>query len=90
MSAPHFRRLFKGNIGKTPNAYLNDLRLGKAREMLSDLYCFLQIKEIGLHVGLTNDSHFTKSFKAKVGMTPTEFRAYCSEINQSRRTNGKQ
>jgi len=83
MSVPHFRRLFKKDIGKAPNLFLTELRLEKAREMLSDLGCFLQVKEIGVLVGLTNESHFTKSFKAKVGMTPTAFRAYCSEINQS-------
>ena len=85
MSVQHFRRLFKKDMGKAPNLFLTELRLEKAREMLSDLSCFLQIKEIAFLVGLTNESHFTKSFKARIGMTPTAFRSYCSDIGQSRR-----
>lgn len=55
-------------------AYLNELRLEKARELLEDERCFLQIKEIGHQVGLVNDSHFTRDFKKKYGLTPTEYR----------------
>ena len=74
MSAPHFQKRFKQVTGSTPIAYLNDLRLEKARELLNDDSCFLQIKEIGNQVGLVNDSHFTRDFKKKFGVTPNEYR----------------
>ena len=83
MSVSYFQRLFKEKAGTTPSAYLTDLRLDKAVEMLSDPNCFLQIKEIGFQVGLTNDSHFTSGFKKKYGMTPTEYRAHQAAIHQS-------
>ena len=74
MSASHFQKRFKQVTGSTPIAYLNDLPLEKARELLNDDSCFLQIKEIGNQVGLANDSHFTHDFKKKYGLTPSEYR----------------
>lgn len=90
MSATHFQRLFKEETGVTPMAYLNDLRLEKAREFLADSNCFLLIKEIRSYVGLMNDSHFTNDFKAKFGMTPTDFRDHQSKIHQSNPQNGQE
>ncbi len=89
MSVVHFGRLFKEETGFTPMAYLNDLRLERAREFLADSDCFLQINEIGSQVGLLNGSHFTRSFKAKFGMTPTEFREHNAKIDQSNSQNGQ-
>lgn len=63
--------------------YLNDLRIEKAAEMLTNSTCFCQIKEIAFNVGISNDSRFTHSFKAKFQMTPTEFRESQAEIHQS-------
>ncbi|HQX55950.1 MAG TPA: helix-turn-helix transcriptional regulator [Pyrinomonadaceae bacterium] len=84
MSATNLHRLFKqANDGVTPMAFLNERRLERAGEMLADSNCFLQIQEIGYHVGLTNNSYFTKDFKTKFGETPTEFRKRHSEIHQS-------
>ncbi len=91
MSAAHFQRLFKEvNDGVTPMACLNNLRLEKARQMLADPTCFLQIQEIGCKVGLTNTSHFTHGFKAKIGMTPTEYRQQQAEIHQSLSPDGQE
>ncbi|MEQ1603912.1 MAG: helix-turn-helix domain-containing protein [Pyrinomonadaceae bacterium] len=73
-----------------PIAFLHDLRLETAREMLADPTCFLLIKEIGLEVGLENDSHFTQDFKAKNGMTPTDYRQQQSEIYQSDPPDGQE
>lgn len=74
MSAPYFQKRFKEVTGSTPMAYLHDLRLEKARELLEEEQCFLQVKEIGSTVGLANDSHFTRDFKKKCGLTPSEYR----------------
>lgn len=82
-SVAHFQRTFKEQLGTTPMAYLNDLRLEKAREMLADPECFFQIKQIGILVGHSNDSHFTRDFKKKIGMTPTEYRDHLWETHQS-------
>ena len=90
VSVPSFNRLFKEDLGTSPIAWLNDLRLDEAVEMLSNPICFLQIKEIAFCVGLFNQSHFTNAIKAKVGMTPTEFRAHQAEIHQSAPPDGQE
>lgn len=89
MSAPHFHKRFKELTGSTPVAYLNDLRLEKARELLEDDQCFLQIKEIGNKVGLANDSHFTRDFKKKYGLTPSEYRKQNWELGHSDSYDGR-
>lgn len=72
LAPSHFHKLFKTHLGISPLAYLNDLRLEKARELLETT--FTQMKQIGLKVGMPNDSHFTRDFKKKYGVTPTEYR----------------
>lgn len=74
MSAPHFQKRFKQETGSTPMAFLNELRLEKARELLEDDQCFLQVKEIGHQVGLGDNSNFARDFKRKFGMPPTQYR----------------
>jgi transcriptional regulator GlxA family with amidase domain len=83
LSVPRFKQLFKQEMGISPMAYLLELRLERAREMIRDTHSFLQIKEIGAKCGLKNDSHFTKYFKKRYGMTPTETRNKIWEIEQS-------
>ncbi len=72
ISPRHLQKIFKNQMGVPPIAYLRELRLEKAREFLED--SFYQIKEIGSKVGMPNDSHFTRDFKKKFGVTPTEYR----------------
>lgn len=73
ISVPHFQKLFKSAFGKPPIAYLRELRLERARELLESDE-FWQIQEIRVKVGIMNDSHFTRDFKKKYGITPTEYR----------------
>ncbi len=63
--------------------FLKDLRLEKARELLEDENNFLQIQEIRIKVGISHDSHFTRDFKEKFGLTPTEYRRRHSEKMQA-------
>jgi AraC-like DNA-binding protein len=81
-SVSHFQKLFRDNLGITPHQYLNDLRLEKAYELLSEPDCFLRIKEIRILVGITTASTFTREFKTKFGKTPIEFRKHCWRNHQ--------
>ena len=72
LSTPHLQKLFKANLGIAPFAYLQVQRLERARELLETT--FLQIKQIGVQTGCRNDSHLTRDFKRRFGLTPTEYR----------------
>ncbi|HMO79172.1 MAG TPA: AraC family transcriptional regulator [Pyrinomonadaceae bacterium] len=81
LSESHFQKLFKSETGMSPKAYLKNLRLEKARELLEN--GFKQIKQIGYEIGLTNDSHFARDFKKKYGTTPTQYRKNSWALNRS-------
>lgn len=81
LSVPHFQKLFKIYTGKSPIAYLRELRLEKACKLLED--SFHQIKQIGNKVGMRNESHFTRDFKKKFGLAPSEYRKRHWKNNQA-------
>lgn len=87
LSVPHFQKLFKTNIGIPPLAFLHDLRLEKAREYLETT--FWQIQEVRINAGFHDDSHFTRDFKKKFGVTPTEYRNLYWEKIQTEKQNAK-
>jgi transcriptional regulator GlxA family with amidase domain len=87
LSSPHFQRLFKSHIGSSPIAYLREIRLEKARECLETEFC--RLKQIGVKVGMPNASHFTRDFKRKYGLTPTEYRKQYWEKIQAENANGQ-
>lgn len=68
----YLSRLFKEETGKNFIEYLTDMRLDKAKQLLADDE--LNIKEITYSVGYADQNYFSKIFRKKFGMTPTEFR----------------
>ena len=88
LSPAHFHKLFKLHEGISPMAYLTDLRLEKARELIETTYH--QMKQIRRQIGMPSDSHFTRDFKKKFGLTPTEYRKQYWEIEQSVPPDGKE
>ena len=72
ISKYHMSREFKRYIGKSPNDYLIDIRLDRAKELLVDSR--RTIAEIGQLVGIPNTNHFLYLFKSREGITPSAFR----------------
>ena len=68
----YFMKLFKQYTGKTLIAYINDLRIEKAKPML--LHSDSSVTEIALEVGFNNTSYFIKKFQQATGMSPHKFR----------------
>lgn len=81
VSEPHFIRLFRASVGVTPVDYLTHLRMERAKELLETT--FIRIKEIGVQIGIPNESQFAREFKKRFGSTPTEYRKQQWEIEQS-------
>lgn len=71
-SDAYFCRFFKQNFDKNFIMYLSELRVEKAKELLSDVT--VNVKDIGHRVGFHDSSYFTKVFKRVTGVTPSEYR----------------
>lgn len=71
-SKEHIIRLFKSETGKTPAEYIIDFKIKKAMNML--LNKALSITQISENLGFANPSHFSKVFKNRLKITPSEYR----------------
>jgi AraC-like DNA-binding protein len=70
MSAFHLLRTFRNATGLPPHTYLNQLRVARAKLLLSD---GMPIAIVASEVGFTDQSHLTRHFKRIVGVTPGQF-----------------
>jgi two-component system response regulator YesN len=64
--------LFKTDMGTSPERFLAQVRLEKAKVLLED--SFLSVKEIVTEVGMSDAGHFSRIFKAAYGVTPAKWR----------------
>ncbi|HEX8173826.1 MAG TPA: helix-turn-helix domain-containing protein [Pyrinomonadaceae bacterium] len=83
LSVEHLRELFKSEIGMTPIQYQKRLRLLEAKRLLEDT--FLNVQEIVVRVGLSDDSHFVRDFKKLYGLTPAQYRARYQQMEKEKR-----
>src|SRR5256885_15648099 len=65
--------IFKSEVGMPPIRYLRLLRMERAKELLES--SFLSVKEIAHQVGLNDESHFVRDFKATYGFSPALYRS---------------
>ncbi|MGI0107965.1 AraC family transcriptional regulator [Salinimicrobium sp. WS361] len=73
MSETAFSHFFRKSTNTSFTDYVNDLRLGHAARLLTETE--LTINEICFDSGFNNVSNFNRTFKRKIGFTPTGFRA---------------
>ncbi|MFF2093921.1 AraC family transcriptional regulator [Paenibacillus sp. NPDC058174] len=71
-SVGHMNRVFKQHLHTTPTAYINQLRLGYAKNLL--LTTPLSILEVSYEAGFDNLSHFYHLFKKNYGASPGKIR----------------
>ena len=72
LSPYHFSRVFKEQMGRSTYKYLMEIKISKAKEMLTEGRT--SIKEICLICGFNSNSHFTSMFRKLTGVSPTEYR----------------
>lgn len=72
VSYSNFRKLFKEYTGLSPAVYQQDLRLQRAKELLSTTT--KSIKEIAYQLNFESPDYFSAKFKAKTGRRPTDLR----------------
>lgn len=67
-----FRKAFKEYTGFSPSQYFQELKLRKAKELLSETN--LSIKEIAYKLDFSSYEYFLSFFKKRVGQTPLAYR----------------
>ena len=72
VSYSNFRKLFKEYTGISPATYQQDLRLQRAKELLSTTE--MSVKEIAYRLNFESPDYFSAKFKAKTGRRPSELR----------------
>lgn len=72
ISPYYFSKIFKEDVGEGFVEYLTGIRMDKAKELLTTTE--YSMKEICSMVGYADPNYFSRSFKKKVGVTPTEYK----------------
>ena len=72
VSYSNFRKLFKEYTGLSPATYQQELRLLRAKEMLTTTD--YSIKEIAYRLNFESPDYFSAKFKAKMGFKPSEIK----------------
>lgn len=72
VSYSNFRKLFKEYAGISPSLYQQDLKLQRAKELLSTTD--MSIKEIAYKLNFDSPDYFSAKFKIKTGRKPSELR----------------
>jgi AraC family transcriptional regulator len=72
LSQFHFARAFRKSTGKTPQNYLMEQRIERAKQLLAKED--LPIVEVSLQTGFKNQSHFTTLFRKFTKLTPKMWR----------------
>ena len=73
VSQSHLCHLFKRTTGQSVMGYLQSCRVAAAKRCLA--HTNWEIGTIVAHCGFSDNSNFSRTFKAITGMTPTQFRA---------------
>ena len=82
-----FLRRFTAATGYTPIAYLQQLRIEKARGLLE--HSLMSISEIGYKVGYQDTSAFSRVFRTTTGLTAGEYRNRFGVRSRTGRTTGR-
>lgn len=72
LNRSYLTRIFKYATNDTPQEYLIHYRINKARELLTTTD--LPIQHIARSVGYLDPFAFSKLFKKKTGLSPTDYR----------------
>jgi AraC-like DNA-binding protein len=67
LSSYHLIRVFRSQVGLPPHAYLEQVRIDRAKRMLRAGHTLL---DTALATGFTDQSHFNRHFKRLTGVTP--------------------
>ena len=71
-SVPHFKKLFRDETGTSPIRYLNDFRIGRAKDLLAS--GLFSVQEVATACGFENVYYFSNVFKKQTGISPKHYK----------------
>lgn len=74
-------KLFKSEMGMSVHDYINKLRISRAASLLSTSN--LTIKNIANESGFSDQMYFSRLFKKKKNLTPSQYRLYFKDTQQN-------
>lgn len=74
-------RSFRKQMGLPPHAYLNHLRVHRAKRLISAGFT---LTDAALEVGFTDQSHLHRHFKKMLGVTPGQYARGCKNVQDLR------
>lgn len=74
MGYSNFRRIFREYTGFSPAKYIQEVRLSKVKEAITNTK--KPIKQIAYELGFENEDYFFTAFRRLTGMTPVEYREF--------------
>lgn len=72
LSVSALERRFKKHLAKTPNQFINEVRLENARKLLVETR--LPVSQVAYQCGFSEPSYFTKQFRRLFGEIPSQLR----------------
>lgn len=72
VSEYHFYRLFRRTTGMTPQQFIKNIRLERARHLVE--HSSLSLSEVAYRTGFTDQSHLSREFRALFGISARKFR----------------
>lgn len=72
VSEYHFYRIFRRTTGMTPQQFIKNIRLEKARYLVE--HTSFSLSEAAYKTGFTDQSHLSREFRSAYGVSPRKFR----------------
>ncbi len=72
LSSSYLCKIFKAETGQSITAYLTDLRMAKACELLQGGQ--YSIKEVAISIGIDDQLYFSRMFRKQYGVAPSEYK----------------
>jgi AraC family transcriptional regulator len=72
LSASHFNRAFRANLGCSPHEYVIRCRIMRAKTLM--LETGISLAQVALECGLADQAHLSRLFRRRVGISPSAWR----------------
>jgi AraC family transcriptional regulator len=72
LSASHFCRAFRANLGCSPHEYVIRCRIVRAKTLMHETG--ISLAQVALECGLADQAHLSRLFRRRVGISPSAWR----------------